>query len=141
MMDMIATSQTGQAVITLAVVGVMFALFIREVFPTEVVAIGGAALLLALGVLPYDAGLAVLSNPSPWTIAMLFLVMGALVRTGALDALTTMADQQAKHRPRQVIVRLLACVIVGSAVINNPTVVAANPALFLKLARNVETWA
>jgi len=137
MMDMIATSQTGQAVITLAVVGVMFALFIREVFPTEVVAIGGAALLLALGVLPYDAGLAVLSNPAPWTIAMLFLVMGALVRTGALDALTTLADQQAKHRPKLAIVMLMAFVIVGSAVMNNTPVVVVMIPVFVQLARTL----
>src|SRR6056297_1616428 len=137
MMDMIATSQTGQAVITLAVVGVMFALFIREIFPTEVVAIGGAALLLALGVLPYEAGLAVLSNPAPWTIAMLFLVMGALVRTGALDALTTLADRQARHRPKLAIVMLMAFVIVGSAVMNNTPVVVVMIPVFVQLARTL----
>lgn len=137
MMEMIATSQTGQAAITLAVVGVMFALFIREIFPTEVVAIGGAALLLALGVLPYEAGLAVLSNPAPWTIAMLFLVMGALVRTGALDALTTLADRQARHRPKLAIVMLMAFVIVGSAVMNNTPVVVVMIPVFVQLARTL----
>ena len=99
MMDVFEFSQTGQAVVTLIVVAAMFVLFIREVYPTEVVAISGAALLLALGVLPYGAALDVLSNPAPWTIAMLFIIMGALVRTGALDALTSLADREAKERP------------------------------------------
>jgi hypothetical protein len=45
--------------------------------------------MLVAGVLPYDAALTVLSNPAPWTIAAMFIVMGALVRTGALDAFTS----------------------------------------------------
>ncbi len=77
-------------------------------YPTEVVAIGGAALLLILGLLPYDAALKVLSNQAPWTIAAMFLIMGGLVRTGALEWLTQQADAQARPRPRQTVVMLLA---------------------------------
>ncbi len=138
MMDMIAMSQTGQAAITLAVVVVMFVLFVREVYPTEVVAIAGAAVLLALGVLPYDDALQVLSNPAPWTIAMLFVVMGALVRTGALDALTSLADRQAKERPRVAIVLLMAAVILGSAFMNNTPVVVVMIPVFVQLARTLK---
>ena len=78
-------SQTGSAILTLTVVAVMFILFLRETFPTEVVAITGAALMLGLGLLPYEDALQVLSNPAPWTIAAMFIIMGALVRTGALE--------------------------------------------------------
>jgi hypothetical protein len=46
-------SQTGSAILTLTVVAIMFILFLRETFPTEVVAITGAALMLGLGLLPY----------------------------------------------------------------------------------------
>ncbi len=84
---LIDPDQTTQAMMALGTVAVMFALFVRETFPTEVVAIAGVAFLLATGVLPYSDALAVLSNPAPWTIAAMFLVMGALVRTGALAAL------------------------------------------------------
>ena len=52
-MDLIALSQTGNAVVTLTVVLLMFVLFLRESYPTEVVAIVGVGLLLALGALPY----------------------------------------------------------------------------------------
>lgn len=79
MIDLGLTS-TQDAILALCVVGAMFVLFLREIYPTEVVAIGGATLLLALGVLPYADALAVLSNPAPWTIAAMFIVMGALVR-------------------------------------------------------------
>jgi hypothetical protein len=62
----------------------MFALFLTERWPTEVVAIAGR-LMLVLGLLPYDAALERPVEPRPWTIAAMFIVMGALVRTGALD--------------------------------------------------------
>ena len=41
-------SQTAQALMTLAVVAAMFALFVREVYPTEVVALAGAGTMLAI---------------------------------------------------------------------------------------------
>ncbi len=99
-MHFIEMSQTAQALITLAVVLGMFVLFVRETYPTEVMAIGGVAALLILGVLPYGDALDVLSNPAPWTIAAMFVVMGALVRTGALDAFTSVAQSQVQRRPR-----------------------------------------
>ncbi|WP_294623729.1 SLC13 family permease [uncultured Roseovarius sp.] len=136
-MQFLELSQTGQAVITLLVVLGMFILFIREVYPTEVVAISGAAVLLALGVLPYEAALNVLSNPAPWTIAGLFIVMGALVRTGALDAFTTLADQQAKVNPRVAIAMLMGFVVIGSAFMNNTPVVVVMIPVFVQLARTL----
>ncbi|MEQ8339664.1 MAG: SLC13 family permease [Marinovum algicola] len=134
---MLELSQTGQAVVTLAVVLVMFALFIREVYPTEVVAMSGAAFLLITGVLPYDKGLEVLSNPAPWTIAAMFIVMGALVRTGALDSFTKIADRQARTNPRVAIAMLMAFVILASAVVSNTPVVVVMIPVFVQLARTM----
>ena len=78
-MQLFEISQTGEAMLALVIVGVMFLLFMREQYPAEVVAITGAAAMLALGLLPYEAALNVLSNPAPWTIGAMFIVMGALV--------------------------------------------------------------
>jgi di/tricarboxylate transporter len=102
-MQLIELSQTGQALVALAVVLAMFVMFVKEWYPTEVVAIGGAGVMLVMGLLPYDRALAVLANPAPWTIVMMFIVMGALVRTGALDALTGFADAHARRRPKLAI--------------------------------------
>ncbi|WP_372891547.1 SLC13 family permease [Rhodosalinus sp.] len=115
----------------------MFALFVREVYPTEVVAIGGVAVLLVTGVLPYDVALEVLSNPAPWTIAAMFLIVGALVRTGALDAFTTLADRKARTSPRLAIVLLMSFVVLGSAVMNNTPVVVVMIPVFVQLARSL----
>ncbi|RBI73583.1 SLC13 family permease [Roseovarius sp. TE539] len=115
----------------------MFILFVREVFPTEVVAIAGAGLLLALGLLPYEAAREVLANPAPWTIALMFMIMGALVRTGALEAFTALAASRARTRPRLAVAMLMALVIVGSAVMNNTPVVVVMIPVFVQLARNL----
>lgn len=136
-MQFMELSQGAQPLVALGVVAVMFVLFIREVYPTEVVALSGAAVLLALGVLPYDAGLEVLANPAPWTIAGMFVVMGALVRTGALDAFTTVADRQAKVNPKLAIGMLMVFVVFGSAFMNNTPVVVVMIPIFVQLARTL----
>ena len=138
MMSAFDIGQTGQALITLGVVAAMFVLFLRETYPTEVVAIAGAAVLLALGVLPYEQALSVLSNPAPWTIAAMFIVMGALVRTGALDAFTLMADRQARTNPRLAIAMLLGFVVLASAVVSNTPVVVVMIPVFVQLARTLD---
>ncbi len=131
-------SQTAQALMTLGVVAVMFVFFVREVYPTEVVALAGAAAMLALGLLPYDAALDVLSNPAPWTIAVMFVIMGALVRTGALEAFTSLADRQARTNPKLAIAMLMTLVIFGSAVMNNTPVVVVMIPVFVQLARTMK---
>ncbi|MGB7318769.1 MAG: SLC13 family permease [Planktotalea sp.] len=134
-------TQTQGAIAAMLTVLGMFVLFVRESYPTEVVAIAGVALLLVLGVLPYENALAVLSNPAPWTIAAMFIVMGALVRTGALEAFTKLADRQAKTRPAVAIAMLLAFVILASAVVSNTPVVVVMIPVFVQLSKTLGTKA
>ena len=134
---LIELPQTAQAVIALIVVIGMFILFIRETYPTEVVAMSGAATLLALGVLPYDDALQVLANPAPWTIAGMFVIMGALVRTGALDVFTSIADRKARTNPKLAIVMLLAFVVVASAFVSNTPVVVVMIPVVVQLAKTL----
>ncbi|WP_179379519.1 SLC13 family permease [Jannaschia marina] len=124
----------SEAWVTLGVLAVMLLLFIRETYPTEVVAMAGAAFLLAVGILPYDAAVDVLSNPAPWTIAAMFLLMGALVRTGALDWFTRFAEGQVGTRPRLAIATLLLFVLVASAFVANTPVVVVMIPVFVQLA-------
>ncbi|WP_377507346.1 SLC13 family permease [Octadecabacter sp. R77987] len=137
MIELFSVSPMGQAVLTLTVVGIMFVLFLRETFPTEVVAIAGVALMLISGVLPYQDALNVLSNPAPWTIAAMFIVMGALVRTGALEALTKVAERNAKTRPALALGGLMAFVVLSSAIVSNTPVVVVMIPVFVQLARTM----
>ncbi|WP_341862292.1 SLC13 family permease [Gymnodinialimonas sp. 57CJ19] len=128
-------SDTGEGLVTLAILLIMFAMFLWERWPTEVVAIGGCAVLLILGLLPYDNAIDVLSNPAPWTIAAMFIVMGALVRTGSLDRLTKFAEANAKARPAVAVASLLAFVAVGSAFMNNTPIVVIMIPVFVQISK------
>ncbi|PRY94564.1 di/tricarboxylate transporter [Hasllibacter halocynthiae] len=129
----------GAAILALLTVAAMFVLFLREAYATEVVALGGAAFLLATGLLPYEDALAVLSNPAPWTIGAMFVVMGALVRTGALDWFTALADRRAQNRPGIAVVGLLAFVMLASAITNNTPVVVVMIPVMIQLAGTLGT--
>jgi di/tricarboxylate transporter len=140
-MELLDFSQTTSAVISLVIVGVMFAMFVRESYPTEVVAIVGSATMLALGVLPYDDARAVLQNSAPWTIAAMFIVMGALVRTGALDVLTRMAERYAKTHPKTAVVGVIVSVMGASAIMNNTPVVVVMIPVVVQLSQTLGTKA
>jgi di/tricarboxylate transporter len=124
---------------TIAVLLIMLTLFVREVWPTEVVAMAGAATLFVLGILPYADAVSTLANPAPWTIAAMFLLMGAVVRTGALDAFTKMAERRAKKRPKLAIALLLGFVLVASAFVANTPVVLVMIPVFVQIAGSLGT--
>jgi di/tricarboxylate transporter len=140
-MENLTLNDHSQAFFALGVVAVMFLLFLRESFPTEVVAIFGVALLLISGVLPYDVALAVLSNPAPWTIAAMFLVMGALVRTGSLIGFTKLAHRLTQRSPTLGLGVLFGFVVMASAVVSNTPVVVVMIPVFVQLAKTLNTAA
>lgn len=129
--------QTTQAFVALAILLGMFVLFVRETYPVEVTAMGGAALMVVLGILPVGEATAVLSNAAPWTIAMMFLVMGGLVRTGAVELLIGMAEAHAGDRPRTTIVVLFGFVAVASAFMNNTPLVAVMIPVVIQIAARI----
>lgn len=129
-------SPDGEAILTLMIVLGMFVMFVTERYSVEVVAISGAALCLVFGLLPYDVGMQALTNPAPWTITAMFLIMGALVRTGVLEWLTTTAEANADHRPTVTLVILFGFVALASAFLNNtPVVVVMIPVMVSIAAR------
>ena len=140
-MQLLAQFENAQEVFALLIVLGMFVMFLRETFPTEVIAMGGAVTMLVTGLLPYDTALTVFSNPAPWTIAMMFVVMGALVRTGALDAFVNFAERKSRGRPIMAIVVLLGFVAIASAFVSNTPVVVVMIPVFVQLARTMGTAA
>ena len=130
-------TETQEALLALGIVGVMFAAFVREVFPVEVTAIAGAVAMLVLGILPQPAALAVFANPAPWTIAALFVIVGALVRTGALNWITATAAANAAARPVRTLAFLAVTVVAMSAFMNNTPIVVVMIPIFMQLARNL----
>ena len=108
---------------SLCIVAVMLVMFWQERFPSEVIALSGAALFLVTGILPYETALQVFSNPAPWTIGAMFIVVAALVRTGALDTLISAVQNRKMRHPGGILALLLLFVLLSSAVVSNTPVV------------------
>ena len=134
-------AQTMQAWVALAIVGMMFVMFLRESLAPEVVAMGGAALMLLLGLLPIDAATKTLSNSAPWTIVFMFLIMGAMLRTGALETMSRIAESRVDTHPRATVALLFTFVVIASAFMNNTPVVAVMIPVFIQLASRLKVSA
>ncbi|WP_134727180.1 SLC13 family permease [Paracoccus luteus] len=133
---MFGFSLSGQpaAIATLIIIAVMFVMFLREKNPPEVVAFGTAAVMMVLGLVPLDDAVGVLSNSAPWTIAFMFIIMGGLMRTGALDQLSQTVARHAGTQPILTICAMFAFVIVASAIMNNTPVVAVMIPIVIQVA-------
>lgn len=130
-------SQTMQAYISLALLAGMLVLFLRETFPIEVVAVGAAGLMLVLGILPIGEVSGVLSNSAPWTIAAMFIIVGALVRTGALESVSQVAARNAAKHPGMTLAALGILVTLTSAFVNNTPLVVVMMPIFMALSRQL----
>ena len=131
-------SQGAQAVIALLILCGMFVMFLRETYAVEVVAIGGATLMLILGILPMESVGSVLSNNAPWTIAAMFIIVGALVRTGVLETVGQLAARKAEAHPALTLVTLGLGVTLASAFVNNAPLVVVMLPIFMQLAKQLQ---
>lgn len=116
----------------------MLVLFVAETFPVEVTAIGGAALMMVLGILPMSDVESILSNNAPWTIALMFIVVGALVRTGTLDSITHLANTWVATHPAQTVGVMGFGIVVLSAFVNNTPIVVVFLPVFMQLANTMK---
>lgn len=111
------------AIIALVLLAGLFAAFVFERYPPEVTAVGFAGLFVLLGFVSTDQALTVFSNPAPITIGAMFVLSGALVRTGVLDALAEIVIGRAMASPFLAIVLFVAATVIASAFMNNTPVV------------------
>lgn len=126
-----------QAIISLAVLGLIFAGFISERYPSEVVAIAGATLMLCLGLLDVRSALAVFSNSAPITIAAMFMISGGLVRTGTLEAVSgLLTTRLGKHKTLAMLALLFGTLVLSAFVNNTPVVIVLIP-LVIRLSRDL----
>lgn len=123
-----------QAIIGLVVLGLMFLGFVLERFPATVVAILGTCVFLFLGILSGKDLFSVFSNPAPVTIGAMFILSGALLRTGTLDAIANRIIARAQRHPRLALAEMFVGVYVASAFLNNTPVVVVMIPIMMKLA-------
>ncbi|MFX0544211.1 SLC13 family permease [Roseovarius sp. S1116L3] len=124
--------------LALGILLLLFVAFTLEKFPPEVTAAGAAALYILLGLVPYDQVMGVFSNPAPITIGAMFIVSGALVRTGVLDALANMVVTHAHDRPKLAVAVFLVAAVAASAFMNNTPVVLVLIPVVIRLASSLK---
>lgn len=127
--------------IGLAVLFVLFVLFISERLAPVIVAVIGAAAMLLLGYLPRAEMEQVFANPAPITIAAMFILSGALIRTGVVEALASLAEHRASGHPRRSIAEVLGGAFFASSFVNNTPVVIVLVPIMRRLARVAGTTA
>ncbi|MEM0989162.1 MAG: SLC13 family permease [Pseudomonadota bacterium] len=123
------------ALITLGTLVAMFVLFVRETYTPEVTAIAGAGFLLLVGILPVDDALAVFSNPAPLTIAAMFVLSSALVRTGSLELFTRAISQGVRRHPKRMFAVFAGFTAGASAFMNNTPVVVMMMPVAVRLGK------
>ncbi|WP_172292275.1 SLC13 family permease [Pseudoruegeria sp. HB172150] len=132
MTDLIAGHE---AFVALALLGLIFAAFVAELYPPEVTATAGAALFILLGLVPAGDVADAFSNAAPLTIAAMFVISGALVRTGLLDALAQLIVSRAEDYPIQTLALFFGATMVASAFVNNTPVVLILIPVVIRLAQ------
>ena len=128
------TQGNGPAIVTLLVLFGMLVVFILEVYPPEVTAMCGAAVLVLLGYVPAEDVLKSFANPAPWTIAAMFIVSGGMVRTGLINELTRLVTRHAAGSRLAVLLVVGVLVGVVSAFTNNTPLVAVMIPVTVQLA-------
>lgn len=101
----------------------LITLFALEKFPPVIVSVASAAIMLVLGYLPREDMEQVFANPAPITIAAMFILSGALVRTGVVEAVASAASRRTKRYPRLSIGEIFGGTFFASALVNNTPVV------------------
>ncbi len=113
------------------VLAAMFVGFLMERLPATVIAIIGACAFVALGILDAPSLYSVFSNSAPIVIGAMFVLSGALIRTGVIQRIADVIMARAEKHPRLAIVEVLLGAVVASAFMNNtPVVVVLLPIMF-----------
>jgi di/tricarboxylate transporter len=111
------------ALLTGAVIALLIAGLVRELLSPDVLVLAALAVLMVAGVVSPEEAFAGFSSPAVLTVGALFVVAGALSRTGAMHRASRALLGGARH-PRQALLRLLSVSSLASAFLNNTPIVA-----------------
>ncbi|MFP3853460.1 MAG: SLC13 family permease [Anaerolineales bacterium] len=127
-----------EAWLSLAILSAAILLFITEWLRVDVVALGVVVALMLTGVLTTSEALAGFANPAVLTIASLFVVGGAVMRTGlAAEIGQRILRVGGSNETRLVLVLMAAVALLSSVMSDTGTVAVLLPAVVV-LARNAE---
>ncbi|MDD3354575.1 SLC13 family permease [Zoogloea sp.] len=116
---------------------VLFVCFLKEWLKPDVAVMAAVAVLLLAGVLKSREVIGVFGNSAPITIACLFVISGALSRTGCVDKLGEWLGRAAVGGERPLLFALMGLALVVSPFVNNtPVVMVMIPAVIAVASRH-----
>ncbi|MBX2980338.1 MAG: SLC13 family permease [Flavobacteriales bacterium] len=122
--------------IVLAIAAVAMVLFVSEKLSIDLVALLIIVALVATGVITPREGLAGFSDPATLTVAFMFVLSAALLRTGAMSTLGPQLSRHFRDTPVRGMVIFMLLIAFLSAFINNTPVVALLIPVVVQIAHN-----
>ena len=122
--------QIGLALVIILFIGLML-----ERLPPVVLASVGGLVMFLLGFLTTDELLGVFSNSAPITIAAMFVLSGALLRTGTLEEISGWIVRRTRRKPRLAVAEIGFGTLAASAFMNNTPVVLVMIPIVKRLAK------
>ncbi len=122
--------------LTLLVIVLTLVAFIREWASPDVIALSVLCLVVALGLVGFDQMTVVFKNEAPLTIAALFVIGGALERSGAVDHIGQILKNRLSGNLRVAILAFSVLTAFFSAWMNNTAIVAILLPVTLGFARS-----
>ena len=123
-------------IITLSVIGVAIILFATEALRVDIVAILIMLTLMLTGVITPEQGVAGFSNKATITVAFMFILSAALLKTGALQYTAHKLSDTFRYNFNLGIVLMMVLIAIISAFINNTPVVAIFIPVVIQIAHS-----
>lgn len=125
---------TPDMLITIAITLAAIVLFVLDRFPIEVVGLMVMVALMLTGVVTPAEGVSGFASEAILTIAAMFVLSAALVRTGGVDVLGRWISEVSGDSGFRLLFVSLAVVVPASAIVNNTPVVVVMVPVLLGLA-------
>lgn len=123
------------SIITLIIIFISVALFVTEVLSIDLVAILIIVSLVLTGVISPEEGVEGFGNTATITVAFMFVISAAMLKTGALQFLAHRLSKIFKRNFNQGMILMMILIAFISAFINNTPVVAVFIPVVIQVAK------
>jgi di/tricarboxylate transporter len=121
-------------IITICIILVAIVLFATEVFSVDLVALVVMVSFIVFGIISPEQGIEGFSNKATITVAFMFVLSAALLKTGALQFLAYRLSRIFKYHFNGGLLLMMLMIAVISALVNNTPVVAVFIPVVLQIA-------
>lgn len=122
------------AVLVIVVIAIALLMFVTDKVPSDLTAILAMVVLVGLGIISPREGIAGFSNPATITVAFMFVISAALLKTGALQYLALHLSGLFRKNFMLGMLAMMLLIAVVSAFVNNTPVVAVFIPVVLQIA-------